>query len=310
MVGTNQHRVTVFGATGFIGSYLVEQLAKAGYQINIVTRDCEKALSLKPAGDMGQINIIRCALDELDLLEEIISGSDSIIYLPGILFQKNKDSFDKIHHQIPKHIARIATSYKIENYVHMSALGANLQSKSAYSRSKAGGEVATRSYIHNATIIRPSLVFGVGDGFFTKLTPLFKYAPFVPCFYPHAQFQPVSVMDVCHAILQCLSNSKFKGLTFELGGPEIITMRQMLEMLINTAGWSKKLVNMPNITAYMLAIISSILPNPMISFDQIKMLSAQSGNIITGASPSFETLSITPKTLSSQLPYIIKSAHA
>ncbi len=299
-----QNTVTLFGGSGFIGSHLVSKLAKAGFRIKIATRNCEKVGHLRTAGEVGQIVLMQCDLCQPYSLEAVIEGSDSIIYLPGVLVSSGKQNFDNIHHHAPHHIAQLALKHNIANYIYMSALGANPQSKAKYAQSKANGEQAIRNHIHNATIIRPSIVFGHGDGFFNRLAPLVKYSPIIPCFYANAQFQPVSVHDVCEAIVLCLTNSKLKGLTFELTGPDIMTMEQLLKALIDAVQSPAYLLKMPNVVAYFLAICSIILPKSIITLDQIKML-CQEPNVSSANSPGFKELGIRPNALASELPAIV-----
>ncbi|MEM7072487.1 MAG: complex I NDUFA9 subunit family protein [Pseudomonadota bacterium] len=296
--------VTVFGGTGFIGSHLIACLARDGWRIKIATRDAERASHLRLAGDLGQITIIGCDLTKPATIEQAITGSNAIVYLPGILAESRRQSFDGIHAEGARLVSELAARHNISNYVHMSALGARHQSASAYARSKAAGEAATRVHLHNSVILRPSIVFGHGDGFFTRFGILAKYLPVIPCFFPELKFQPVSVHDVCQAIQLGLSDSQFKGLTFELGGPHAFSMRDMLEMLAQTVGGRVRVMALPQVAAYGLALLTAPLPSSPLTFDQIRLM-RQGDHLLSEFSPGFKQLGIQPRALAAELPSIL-----
>jgi len=170
-------QITVFGATGFIGRHTVRRLAKTGAVIRIPTRDAEKALPLKPMGDVGQIVPIPCSPRSDTSVARAIGNSDAVVNLLGILYEKGRNTFEAMHVETAARIARLARDQGAKNFVQMSALGADANAASMYARSKAAGEQAVRTFFHDAVIMRPSIVFGPEDNFFNLFATLARISP-------------------------------------------------------------------------------------------------------------------------------------
>ena len=214
-------QITVFGGTGFIGRHLIRRLAKTGAIIRVPTRDMEKALLLKPMGDVGQIVPITCNIQNDTSIAAAIGPSDAVINLVGILFEKGRKTFQSVHVETAARIARIAKEQGAARFVHISAIGAEATSASHYARSKASGEAAVRAFFPQATILRPSIVFGPEDDFFNRFAGMARLSPFLPLIGGGAtKFQPVYVGDVAEAIIRAIEIPACAGKIFELGGPE------------------------------------------------------------------------------------------
>ncbi len=268
----NKGTVTIFGGSGFIGRHIVQQLAKAGYQIRIAVRRPELAGFLQPLGGVSQITAVRANLNDEQSIKDAIEGSDYVINLVGILAQSGKQNFKSLHVQGARLVAIAARENEVKQLVHMSALGADQNSKSKYARSKAHGEDAVLNMEPNAIILRPSVVFGPEDEFFNRFASLMSLCPMVPLFAGKTKFQPVYVGDVAAAALAALEGKGTSGTIYELGGPEQVTMRKIHEEIKKITGLGTVLLPLPLILARLIAIFTSLLPNPPITLDQIKLL--------------------------------------
>ena len=231
------NQITVFGGTGFIGRHLIQRLAKTGAIIRVPTRDPEKALVLKPAGEIGQIVPFACSTRSDAAIAEAIGASDAVINLIGILYKKGHDTFQAVHVETAARIARIAQQNGTRHLVHLSALGSDNGSLSSYARSKAAGERAVRTFFPDAVLIRPSIVFGPEDNFFNLFATLARYSPVLPLIGGGmTRFQPVYVGDVAESILRTLQRPEAQGTTYELGGPQVYSFRELLELMLHITG--------------------------------------------------------------------------
>jgi NADH dehydrogenase len=272
-------QITVFGGTGFIGRHVVRHLAPEGTVIRVPTRDPEKALFLKPAGGVGQIVPISCAVQSDASVAAAIGNAGAVINLIGILYDKGRNTFQALHVEAAARIARLAREQGAQSFVHVSALGASAQSLSAYARSKAAGEDAVRAFFPGATILRPSLVFGPEDNFFNMFASLARFLPVLPLFGGGGtKFQPVYVGDVAKAIVEILYRPEARGEIFELGGPSIYTFRELLELMLRETGRRRKFLNMSWNVAKAHAAFHEMLPlpHPAITRDQVELLKSDS----------------------------------
>ena len=269
----NKHQVTLFGGCGFIGQHIVRRLAKRDTIIKLPTRDLEQALTLKPLGDVGQIVPFLSSIYSEAALAEAMRGSDTVINLIGILFERGKNSFQSIHVELAARIARIAREQGVKNFIHVSALGADKNSPSKYARSKAAGEAAVRTFFPEAVILRPSIVFGPEDDFFNLFASLSRFAPALPLIGGgHTKFQPVYVGDVADAVLAALDHTEAKGQSFDLGGPQIYSFKQLLELMGQTINRHPMLIPVPWPLAYLQAACLQLLPTPLLTPDQVTLL--------------------------------------
>src|SRR3569623_1111589 len=224
----NTKLVTVFGGSGFLGRHTVRALARAGFRIKVATRHPKRGFFLRPLGTVGQIDFVKCDITESDQVSEAVMGSDAVVNLCGILFEKGQ-SFEDVQGEGAENIARAAATAGVSALVHVSAIGADALSDSGYAVSKAKGEANVREAFPSAVILRPSIVFGPEDGFFIKFASLARFTPALPLGGGgHTRFQPVVVGDVAEAIAMAVDGNVTPGATYELGGPDVYTFRQLM----------------------------------------------------------------------------------
>lgn len=307
----NRRVVSVFGGSGFIGRHVVKRFAKAGWIVRAAMRDPVDGSFLKTMGEPGQVTPIRADITDPEAIRAIVSGADCVINLVGILSQKGKRSFDAIHHLGAAHVAQAAKAAGVPVLLHMSALGADKTSASAYARSKAQGEDAVLSAFPTAIIIRPSVVFGPDDDFFNRFAALARLSPVLPVFTAdgfklvHAEngmaldffgsggptFQPVYVGDVADAILASTALTSAAGKVFELGGPRRYTMKEVMEMVLAGTGLARALIPLPFAVASMQAAVLQFLPQPPLTPDQVILM--RSDNVVRGGKPGLAELGVT-----------------
>jgi len=266
-------QITVFGGTGFIGRHLVRRLAKTGATLCIPTRDLEKALILKPMGNIGQIVPFFCSTRSDASIVQAVRHSDAVINLIGILYEKGQNSFQSVHVETAARLARLAKEAGAKHFVHMSALGASDTSLSSYARSKAAGEQAVRMFFPEAMIARPSVVFGPEDNFFNLFAMLTRFLPILPLIGGGmTKFQPVYAGDIAEALTQGLYTSETRGKSYEFGGPQIYSFREILELILRVTDRRRFLFNLPWSLATLQAMFMELLPHPLLTRDQLKLL--------------------------------------
>jgi uncharacterized protein YbjT (DUF2867 family) len=299
---TQGRRVTVFGGSGFIGRYVVRRLAAEGWVVRVAVRDAIKAAFLKTAGNVGQVVPMRADItaDEA-IVEAAVAGSDAVINLVGILYESGKRTFQAVHTDAPARLARIAAQTGVERFVQMSALGAGADSPSLYARSKAAGERAVRAAFPQATVIRPSIVFGPEDGFFNRFACIARYSPALPLIGGgETRFQPVYVGDVADAIIRTLHEDGARGQTYELGGPRIYTFRELMELMLRELRRHRGLIPLPFWLADIQASVLQLLPMPLLTRDQVALLRVD--NVLSGTKPGLAELGIRPTAVELILP--------
>jgi uncharacterized protein YbjT (DUF2867 family) len=295
-------KIIVFGGTGFIGRYVIQRLAKAGATVVVPTRNIERAKTLRPLGEVGQITPVAFALQNDRQLSEHLRGADAVINLLGILFESGRQAqFDFIQHRWPEKLAKHANAAGVKKFVHISAMGADAKSPSAYARTKALGEGAVRQNFPSATILRPSIVFGPEDNFFNLFAGLARLFHVLPLIGGgNTKFQPVYVGDVADAVLAALQNPACAGQIYELGGPEILSFKELLQLMLRESGQQAKLVPLPFAVAKIQAALLQLLPKPLLTVDQVKLL--QVDNVAASGARGLRDLGIMPKTLAAILP--------
>ncbi|PZU51212.1 MAG: complex I NDUFA9 subunit family protein [Sphingomonas sp.] len=280
----------LIGGTGFIGTALAETLARSGWLLRIAARDTVAALRLKPLGDVGQIGAICADVRVPESLVAAVRGADVVVNLAGVLDEKGGQGFDAVHVKGAGAVAAAAAQAGVKTLIHLSAIGADPASASAYGRSKAEGEGAVKAAFPSASIVRPSLVFGAEDSFTNRFAGLIASAPVVPVIAPETRFQPIYVNDLA-AALKAIAEQGLSG-TFELGGAEQLNMRQILGFLAaETGNGEKLLVDTPDFGARLLAGFG-FLPGAPLTRDQYLML--KQDNVISGAHPGLESLGVAP----------------
>jgi uncharacterized protein YbjT (DUF2867 family) len=294
-------RVTVLGGSGFIGRYVVKRLAAQGAIVAAVSRHASEAGFLKPMGDVGQIALLNADLRDDDALAAVVDGAQCVVNAVGILYERGAQSFDAIHHRLPERLAARAAAAGVKRLVHVSAIGADKDSPAAYARSKAAGETALRAGFPAATILRPSIVFGPEDAFFNRFAALARLMPALPLIGGGAtRFQPVYVGDVSDAALAALARADAPGRTFELGGPQSFSFKELMQLMLREIRRKRLLVGIPFGLAAFEARFLEMLPDPLLTRDQVRLL--QRDNVVTEGRPGFAELGITPTALDIVLP--------
>ncbi|WP_343683363.1 complex I NDUFA9 subunit family protein [Asticcacaulis sp.] len=304
MSNLSSRLVTVFGGSGFVGKQVVRALAQKGWRVRVAVRKPTYAYDLKPLGTVGQIQIVRCDVRKEAEVQAALNGASAVVNLVGILYQTPGASFDAVHRAASKAIAEGAAKLGIKDFVQMSALGADPKSSSKYASTKGKAEEAVRTAIPSAVIVRPSVIFGPQDGFFTGLAEQIKAFPFMPSIGGgKTKFQPVYVGDVARAIADTLGNPAFAGKTFEIVGPQTFTFNELVQYVGEEIQSPRALIWMPFAAASLIGVvgdISSLLIKPLLTSDQVLLL--QKDNVASGKLPGLRELSILPTAVESVVP--------
>jgi uncharacterized protein YbjT (DUF2867 family) len=294
-------RITILGGSGFIGRYVVKRLAATGAVIAVVSRHASSAGFLRPMGDVGQIALINADVTDRTLLAAAVEGADAVVSAAGILYERDKQRFDAVHHRGPALLATLAKAAGAKRFIHLSAIGADPAAPAAYARSKAAGEAAVRDAFPGATILRPSIVFGPEDDFFNRFAAMAQFLPALPLIGGgHTRFQPVYVGDVADAVSAALMRADAVGATFELGGPRVLSFKELMELVLRETHRRCALVNVPFALATLEAAFLEWLPKPPLTRDQVKLL--QRDNVVAPGVPGLPELMITPTALELVLP--------
>ena len=294
-------RVCVIGGSGFIGRYVVKRLAALGAVVSVVSRHASEAQFLKPMGDVGQIALIDASLADEAALTTALEGASAVVSSVGILYERGRQRFQLLHADGPARLARLAAAAGARHFVHVSALSADARAASLYARSKAGGEAAVKAAFPAATILRPSLVFGPEDDFFNRFGAMARVAPALPLVGGGTtRFQPVYVGDVADAAIAALERPEAEGKTYELGGPAVLSFRELIELLLAEIRRRRLLVPLPFGLASLAAFFMEFMPKPMLTRDQVKLLRKDS--VVTPGAPGLTDLGINPTALELVLP--------
>ena len=301
MVTRNDGKLaTVFGGTGFIGRYVVRDLAKAGYTIRVATRAPADAAFLRPAGRVGQINPVGVSLHDRQSIATAIGESALVVNLIGALTESRRHSFEFLHAEVPGRIARAAANVGAR-MIHFSAIGADVNSKSAYAASKGHGEAQVREALLGATLLRPSIVFGPEDEFFNRFASMVQLAPALPLIGGgKTLFQPVYVGDIAQAVRNCTTDEATLGATYELGGSQRYSFRQLMELMLHTIGRRRVLLPIPFGIARFQARFLELVPGKPLTRDQVQLLKAD--NVTAPGAPGLSNLGVTSTALELILP--------
>ncbi len=271
--------VTIYGGSGFVGRHVVQALAHTGVRIRVAVRRPDLAGHLQPLGTVGQIHAVQANLRYPDSVQKAAEGADALINLVGILFQSGYQRFDGIQAEGARAVARAAKKQGAKSLVHLSAIGADEQSPAHYARSKAFGEKWVRKTFDKAVILRPSVIFGPEDEFFNRFAAMARAAPVLPLIGGgKTKFQPVYVGDVAKAVIAGLEGRCKPGGIYELGGPEVMTLRQVFEKVLHHCDRRRPMVPVPFALAKFNAWFLQFLPNPPLTVDQVRLL--QSDNVV------------------------------
>ncbi len=302
----NNQIVTVFGGSGFLGLHTVRALAKASYRIRVAVRRPLSANFLPPMGTVGQIQLVKCNVTDADQVAEALKGSVAAINLTGLLSQRGTQSFGAVHVEGAETVAKAAADAGMKALVHVSAIGADPDAKSKYASTKGEGEARVRAAFPEVAILRPSIVFGPEDKFFNKFAGLARFLPALPLIGGgHTKFQPVFVGDVAEAMVRCVQDTATRGRIYELGGPNTLSFKELMQMMLRETGRNRLLVPVPfflaSIKAFFLQMPAMILPvDPLLTMDQVTLL--RTDNVASADAPGFAKLGIAPDALEAVLP--------
>ena len=301
--------VTVFGGSGFLGRHVVGALTKKGFQVRVGVRRPDLAFHLKPLGDVGQIQSVQANLRFPWSVERAIEGSDAVVNLVGIISETGNQKFQNVQCDGAGAIAQLCKTNNVP-LVHLSAIGADAQSKSDYCNSKGRGEALIRKIDKSVIILRPSIIFGINDGFFNKFAKMAKFSPFLPLIGGgKTKFQPVYVGDVAKAVVLGVEGKLSAGKIYELGGSQILTFRQCMELMARITGKKSTFITIPWTMARIIAKLTQWIPGAPVKLDQIKIL--ESDNIVSQNANrqkrNLEGMGIEAKSLAAILPtYLVR----
>ena len=284
--------IVVMGGSGFVGRHLAQELLNRGARLRVVSRRPQRASALKPLGNLGQVQLLSADLTRTDGLARVLTGADAVVNLAGTF----AGDLDAVMGRGAGALARAATAAGVSAFVHVSAIGADAEGETRYARAKAVGEAEVLAAFPAATIMRPSVLFGSDDQFINMFARLSASLPVLPVFGGAAKFQPLFVDDLALAICAALEKpAAHGGKTFELGGPEVVTMGELNRRVALAAGRTPVFAEMPDVASAAFATLTGWLPFAPLSRQQWKLLKA--GNVTSGQYPGCQALGITPRPL-------------
>jgi uncharacterized protein YbjT (DUF2867 family) len=273
--------ITIYGGSGFLGRHLVRALAKRGYRIRVAVRRPELAGHLQPLGLVGQINAVQTNIRNAASVEAAARGADILINLVGILYERGRQRFDAVHTVGAEQVALAANAHGAR-LVHVSAIGADENGPSHYARSKAKAEQLVKAAQPTAAIVRPSIMFGPEDDFFNRFAAMARVSPVLPLIGGgKTRFQPVFVGDVAAAIAEAVAGNAQAGATYELGGPDVRTFKELMQFILKTIERKRLLLPLPFFVARMKAAFLQFAPKPLITPDQVAQLTVD--NVVSQA---------------------------
>ncbi len=309
-------RATVFGGSGFIGRHIVKRLADQGAVVRVAVRDPEAALSLKPMGTVGQIVPVHGDIRDAKAVAAAVEGAAVVVNAVSLYRESRRVKYGDIHVQGAANVATAAAEHGADRLIHLSGLGATVESDSEYVQSRGFGDNAVAEAFPRASFLKPGAVFGAGDHLFTPLACFARYFWVMPLFgfqipklelgkipFPEGgktRLQPVYVGDVADAAIAALGNAKTAGQTFELGGPRVYTYRELMELLLATVERKRLLVPLPFWYAKLLAAMTEWIPGAPLTRDMVKML--REDNVVGARAKGFKDLRQTPTALETVLP--------
>ncbi len=299
--------VTIYGGSGFVGRYVARRMAGEGWRVRVAVRRPNEAMYVKTYGVVGQVEPILCNIRDDASVALAMQGADAVVNCVGVLNELGKNEFDAVQADGAERIARLAAQQGVAQMVHISAIGADAESDSQYSRTKAQGEAAVLEHMPGAVILRPSVIFGTEDQFFNRFAGMTRISPFLPLVGAGTKFQPVFVDDVAKAAVKGVLGQAPAGV-YELGGPEVKTFRALMQQMLDVIHRRRVIIGMPFWAARIMAGVLDIVkfvsfqlfPNNILTRDQLKNL--RRDNVVSEGAMGFSDLGIEPTTLESVLP--------
>ena len=300
----NQKIIAIFGAGGFLGKHLMRELTKLDYRIKVASRNPYLKGYLKPLGNPGQIELFKTNIFDPEDVKKVLKNCDYVINLVGILHETKKQKFKQIHLNFPSLLSNLCNEFRIKNFIHISALGVKEKHVSKYMQSKFDGEKNIKEIFKPTVILRPSVVFGPEDKFFNTFASIAQFSPILPLIGGgKTKFSPIYVGDVAKAIVKTLTINYQKPKTYELGGPENFSFKELMQILLKEIKKDRFLISIPFGLAKFQSYFLQMLPNPILTSDQVEML--KFNNVVTGEHPTLKDLGISGKTIESVLPKYI-----
>jgi uncharacterized protein YbjT (DUF2867 family) len=298
--------VTIFGGSGFVGRYIARRMAREGWRVRVACRRPNDAIFVRPYGTPGQVEPVFCNVRDDASVRAAMAGAGAVVNCVGILNALGKNSFDAVQAEAPGRIARIAAEQGVTRLVHISAIGADMQADSHYSRTKGEGEAAVLAAFPNAMILRPSIIFGTEDGFFNRFAGMTRFGPILPIVGGNTKFQPVFVDDVAAAAVKGVLGQA-SG-TYELGGPDVDTFKGLMGRMLAVVKRKRLVVNKPFFAARILGggldfvqfLTGGLIKNSILTSDQVKNL--RHDNVVAPDAKGFADLGIQPTAMEAVLP--------
>lgn len=297
--------VTVFGGSGFIGTQVVRALARRGWRVRVAARNAKSAPVLHMAGDVGQVQVVRCDITDKAAVAEAVRGADAVINLVGILFETGGRKFQTLHVEGATNVAEAARAAGAKRLTHISALGADADGKADYARTKGEAEAAVRAAFPGAVIVRPSIVFGSGDQFLNRFAAMATWSPVLPLIGGgQTRFQPVYVADVAEAVARATVAPDAESETYELGGPSVWTFEDILKFILRETNRRNILLPLPFPVARLIGSLAQIPAviglAPALTKDQVVLL--ESDNVVAPGARGLADLGVEPSGLEAIAP--------
>jgi uncharacterized protein YbjT (DUF2867 family) len=300
--------ITVFGGTGFLGRRLVQRLAAEGASVRIAVRHPDPARSALRAAGLNQITVFRADVREQASVAAAVSGADAVVNAVSAYVEKRGVTFEAVHEQGGETVAREAVSAGVARLILVSGIGANPESRYPYIRARGRGELVVQQAFPGTTIVRPGAMFGPGDAMFGTLADLARMLPVLPLIGGgRTRLQPVYVEDVAEAITRMFADPGTAGRTYELAGPGVYTMRELVKITLRLIGRRRLLMPVPFTVATVQARLFELLPSPPLTTSQVDLL--RTDNVVSGVLPGFRELGIEPKGVEEVVPTYIGRSH-
>ena len=299
--------VTIYGGSGFVGRYITQRMARAGWRVRVAVRRPNEALFVKPYGAVGQVEPVFCNIRDDASVRTVMQGAAAVVNCVGILVEEGSNRFEAVQAEGADRIARLAAEAGIEQLVHISAIGADSASASAYARSKAAGEGAVLEHFPRAVILRPSIIFGPEDQFFNRFAGMARMSPVLPLVGADTKFQPVWVEDVAAAAVKGVLGEAAPGV-YELGGPEVRTFRELMQMMLGIIHRRRLTFDIPMPLAKLQGslldlgsrLTGGLLTNRLLTRDQVANLARD--NVASPHVRGLKDLGIEPTPMGAVLP--------
>lgn len=299
--------VTIYGGSGFLGRYIARRMAKEGWRVRVAVRRPNEAMFVKPYGVVGQVEPVLCNIRDDASVAAVMQGADAVVNCVAVMNNLGKNRMDAVNVDGAARVARIAAEQGVDRLVHISAIGANSDGVSEYLRSKGDGEAAVLEHVPNAMILRPSILFGPEDAFFNRFASMSRLGPVLPIAGASTKFQPAFVDDVAAAAVEG-ATGRADGGVYELGGPEVLSFRELMQQMLEVIRRRRLVLNMPGLVARVMAfgfdmaqaVTGGLFTNTLLTRDQLKSLSVD--NVVSEGASGFADLGIAPVAMESVLP--------